>query len=345
MAVLVGHHARDRSGAAAGAAGVRAAAAGVRARTHRTVLLGYLWVIDEDEKLSDSDLSLIDGEAGLVGQLLYQEQLLEKVQRGKENELARDLLSESAALSEAAAAELADLGSFVSSGSCVVTVVQPSPGVEVPPDLRVVLADALHGASRQFSPRHSLYLTRGREGLLLTTHAVAEGVYAQLSAVVAGLVRSVSGQLGAAVDVRAGIGEAVSSSTALHVSYRQACLALRVARAVPTFGAVTAFPDLGVYRILATLPAESLTPDLLDAGLRRLLREGPPIMTETLETYLDCACDSTRTAAALHIHRTTLHYRLGRIQEITGADLNDGTQRLTLHLGLKAARLAPDPPA
>ncbi len=114
---------------------------------------------------------------------------------------------------------------------------------------------------------------------------------------------------------------------------------------MPTFDAVTAFPDLGVDRILATLPAESITPDLLDAGLRRLLREGPPIMTETLETYLDCACDSTRTVAALHIHRTTLYYRLGRIQEITGADLNDGAQRLTLHLGLKAARLAPDPPA
>ena len=46
-----------------------------------------------------------------------------------------------------------------------------------------------------------------------------------------------------------------------------------------------------------------------------------------------------RRRRALHIHRTTLHYRLDRIRAITGCDLDDGETRLLLHLGLGMARL------
>jgi DNA-binding PucR family transcriptional regulator len=65
--------------------------------------------------------------------------------------------------------------------------------------------------------------------------------------------------------------------------------------------------------------------------------EGP--LVETLETWLDEGCDSRATVARLQVHRTSLYYRLGRIEEITGLSLNSGAARLDLHLGLKLARL------
>ena len=43
-----------------------------------------------------------------------------------------------------------------------------------------------------------------------------------------------------------------------------------------------------------------------------------------------------KTAQALHIHRNTLLYRLQRVQEVAGLDLEDGDTRLTLHLALRA---------
>jgi len=46
-----------------------------------------------------------------------------------------------------------------------------------------------------------------------------------------------------------------------------------------------------------------------------------------------------RTAAALAIHRQTLYYRLGRIEQLTGLDLGDGGDRLTLHLALRLVGL------
>ena len=63
-------------------------------------------------------------------------------------------------------------------------------------------------------------------------------------------------------------------------------------------------------------------------------------LVATLETYLDAAGDAAAVAETMSIHRTTLYYRLGRIQKITGADLSDGEQRLALHAGLKLVRLA-----
>ena len=59
----------------------------------------------------------------------------------------------------------------------------------------------------------------------------------------------------------------------------------------------------------------------------------------TLEVFLDLGCNARRTADALKLHRTTLYYRLRKIEEVLGIDLEDGSDRLALHLGLKLARL------
>jgi DNA-binding PucR family transcriptional regulator len=55
--------------------------------------------------------------------------------------------------------------------------------------------------------------------------------------------------------------------------------------------------------------------------------------------FLDNAGQAGRTAAALGIHRQTLYYRLSRVEQLTGLDLDDGEDRLLLHMSLKSARL------
>ena len=94
--------------------------------------------------------------------------------------------------------------------------------------------------------------------------------------------------------------------------------------AVAGFGAVTSWSDLGVYRLLVQLPLHELTADALPDGLRQLMAidAGGPLV-ETLETWLDEACDPRATVARLQVHRTSLYYRLSRIEEITG--LRSGT--------------------
>ena len=76
-------------------------------------------------------------------------------------------------------------------------------------------------------------------------------------------------------------------------------------------------------------------------GLEALL--GLPeaaLLLRTLETYLELAGSARATAEALHLHRTSLYYRLQRVELLAGTDLKDGTERLALHLALRVARAA-----
>lgn len=53
---------------------------------------------------------------------------------------------------------------------------------------------------------------------------------------------------------------------------------------------------------------------------------------QTLKTYLECEQNYVKTAEALYIHRNSLLYRLKRIRELTGLDLDDAKVRLHLLL-------------
>ena len=67
----------------------------------------------------------------------------------------------------------------------------------------------------------------------------------------------------------------------------------------------------------------------------------------TARAVLDLGGDVAAAAEALRVHRTTLYYRLDRIQELTGVDLRAGHGRTDLQLALWLAayrRAEPDLP-
>jgi DNA-binding PucR family transcriptional regulator len=59
----------------------------------------------------------------------------------------------------------------------------------------------------------------------------------------------------------------------------------------------------------------------------------------TLSSYLDCGGSYDDTAEVLTIHRSTLRYRLQRIREVSGFDLNDVEARFNLHVATRAWRV------
>jgi DNA-binding PucR family transcriptional regulator len=78
---------------------------------------------------------------------------------------------------------------------------------------------------------------------------------------------------------------------------------------------------------------------MIPQAARELMAQ-PPEIIEVVHAYLDAGCSVAETAAALHLHRTTVYYRLNRLEEHTGIDLADGSTRLLLHLWLKARQLS-----
>jgi hypothetical protein len=102
---------------------------------------------------------------------------------------------------------------------------------------------------------------------------------------------------------------------------------------------VVRFEDLGLFSLLAeagdpapmaALTAEWLGPLLHDGQQQKLL--------PTLAAYLDSGAAQQATADALGIHVSTLKYRLGRIEAVTGRDLSAPDVRFQLQVALAAHR-------
>jgi sugar diacid utilization regulator len=304
-------------------------------------LFGYLWLIDEDHTLTSEDLLMTADAAAAAGQIMHRELLLGDLRRSREQALLRDLVSEDASVRSHAAAELTATGRLPASWHVVVLAVRVAAEVlDRNADAATELDLALQRLVRQLMPMEAIAVTRsGGHGLLLAATPrppTLEILRSHASRLCADLARIAP----TAQAVRVGIGPVVSGLEAAHSSCALADVSLRVAEAVSGFGQVVCYDQLGIYGLLVHLPLDSLPPDAVPVGLRQLMQKDTAgHLVDTLETYLDSAGDARASAARLNVHRTSLYYRLSRIELVTGMDLASGSDRLSLHLGLKLARL------
>ena len=302
------------------------------------LLFGYLWIIEPDGGLPEDEVQAAVAAAADAGQVLYRERLVDDLRDSRERELLRDLISDDPDVSTAAADLLVDEEMLPTDCSVAVLVTQVSSTER--DDLGTTVHAVLRRAGRRATPLVSLSMARaGGRGVLLLAgrRAPAPG---DLRAAAEQVRDELTKALGDSADVRVGIGPVVDGPHLATTSARRARETLDVAGKVIGFGSVTAWDELGVYRLLVQLPLANLTEDAIPDGLRTLIKQDSEgTLLETLETWLDEGCDSRRTVARLQVHRTSLYYRLGRIEEITGMSLNAGGVRLDLHLGLKLARL------
>ncbi|GAA0276141.1 helix-turn-helix domain-containing protein [Cryptosporangium japonicum] len=75
-----------------------------------------------------------------------------------------------------------------------------------------------------------------------------------------------------------------------------------------------------------------LSPEVSDALTARVYDPLPEDLRTTLHALVAYGFDRTSTAATLHIHRNTLLYRLGRIEERLGLDLSRAADQVAIYL-------------
>ena len=136
-----------------------------------------------------------------------------------------------------------------------------------------------------------------------------------------------------------GVGTACDNPGDFPRSYSEAKRALDIRRESRSPDGVTTFAQLGVYRILHTGTNHGEIVAFVREWLGLLIdydERKDTDLVQTLSQYLECGGHYDETASALVIHRSTLRYRLGRIREITGLDLNHVESRLNLHMATRA---------
>ncbi|MET0928376.1 MAG: helix-turn-helix domain-containing protein [Aeromicrobium sp.] len=297
----------------------------------RGQVLGMLMIMDADASATSADLDRVAEVAAEIAPLMGGESRSDDTAR---SEAAIATVLEGDAPARAAAIDALAMGPDAG-GTTSVRVLVLSSGRDDAGDRDPGVIALRHAlvAARSRSRGEALHAVSGGVGFLVHMGAAARATTG-LATEAAAMIQDVQDVAGAGVTVTAGIGDVVSGLGEAWVSARQARLAATIARRA---GAekVVAWEDAGVLGVLARIPKDELDVTAVPPALRRLAESDPSgRLLQTLRAFLDHAGSGPAASEALFIHRTTLYYRLDRIREAAGVDLDDGNVRLQLHLGL-----------
>jgi len=147
-----------------------------------------------------------------------------------------------------------------------------------------------------------------------------------------GLVRS-----GGESAISLGVGTIREGIAGIRRSHAEARQALLLGRRMQGPGHLTLFGDLGVYRLIFAAEGLPELSDLYAQSLGELLaydRQNNADLISTLDAFFAANGSPKEAAERLGVHRNTVLYRLDRIRDITGYDLDDAGLRLRLQLAL-----------
>ncbi|MBZ0278897.1 MAG: PucR family transcriptional regulator ligand-binding domain-containing protein [Anaerolineae bacterium] len=288
-------------------------------------IYGYVWIIAHGRPLTDLDRVAIASGATIAAlMMLYQESL-----QSAEASLKGSLLSQ---------------------------LIQGEPGREI------ILADhalrygldlnkpyvMLQIESEDDNSQRVLHLYR-RTNRLATAQgwSAVVGQFAgqvmilvQFGDMLAALVKQIQTELQSVNHVRIGISGTHRGVGVVGQSYQECREVLHIARRLHNQDAIVYFDHLGYLHTVFRAGASSLMTNPYVARVRHLLAEQQVELFNTLEAYLDAGGNSVQTARTLHIHRSTLNYRLLRIEELCRPiDLSDPVTRVNLQIALKLLRL------
>ncbi|MFI9614135.1 PucR family transcriptional regulator [Streptomyces sp. NPDC052023] len=283
---------------------------------HRGVVLGYVWLLDDEPGPTDAQLAAAMEVTGRIGALLADE-----AQAGADltREFRAVLTAERGWQRDMAVAALRTALGPRGEGPHAVVCVAPWPS-----------ADPEDAPSARAVPHTTALCTipwgTTAQSLAVLIRLRSTDVRTPALTAASRLLRE---------GARAGVGDPLTGLADLGAAWQGATAAARAALAEPRLGPVAEWSRIGPYRLLTALPPETAH----DPVVAPLLSPAHHELARTAEIYLDCAGQAARTAAELGIHRQTLYYRLSRVEQLTGLDLDDGEDRLLLHMVLKGARL------
>jgi sugar diacid utilization regulator len=150
---------------------------------------------------------------------------------------------------------------------------------------------------------------------------------------------AITAQMRSPGSCRVGVGAPCTQPSEFPRSHQQAQLALKMQITTRCPEQATVFDDLGIYQLLAEID----NIDSVEAFIHRWL--GTLIdydttkdaqLVETLCCYLECGGNYDLTAKELSLHRSTLRYRLQRIRDLSGHNINNPNTRFNLQLATRA---------
>jgi PucR-like helix-turn-helix protein/GAF domain-containing protein len=298
-------------------------------------LLGFLWLINEPA-LTTEQTRRAQATAAQAAHLLAQRAIQATGQFAVLSDLADGLLHLREQVRQESAAMLAGQAALAGPPPYALAVIRPAAGRSASAQAPGWAAGNLRRAAGNLRLRAApgaLVLTSPGQGELVAVTTV--GALAELRRV----VRALPGP-----PLAVGTCGGAAALTDVHASLGNAQYAADVAARVPRFGRAADWAGLGAYAAFQHLYRDPSAPERICPGVGALLDDRAGTYRQTIRCYLDCGAQAQQAATQLHIHRTTLYWRLARVAELIPLDLRRGDDRLKLHLALTLADLT-HPPA
>jgi sugar diacid utilization regulator len=308
----------------------------------------YLITLDPAEESFGEDMSLLVTEhaATICGVILGRERVVAAAARRVRDDLVEGLLLGRGRDAGDAARWAAHLGYDATRQHSVAAI-----AFELPPS-RAADAEALRQRIREsiehfMTTRAPEAIVSARESEVVVVAPFAGGPAAPDPRKLGQACLARLGELFPGAKVVIGIGGVCRDPEEIARSYDQAHRTTQTLWRLGRTGAVAAFEDLGIHRLLLQVPdlgeLRAFAAEVL-GKLSEHEHEHKSEYLSTLACYFRENNSPQRASRLLHVHPNTVAYRIKRIEEITGLRLDNYRDRLIAQVALEILDALPEAP-
>lgn len=324
---------------------------------------GYLWMDLEGSPIEPEDVVFLYWARRMLAGELDKERVRLETELGVRGDFVDDLISGHYGSLDLLLQRAGYLGADLSGGALAMIVdidefarylgrrPMQEPAIQ---ELKRRLADAVRLQTREFFTN---FLTGPRSDNVIVLAGASEQTPSeelpQLAQRLAPQIQRYVKGLLPDLTVSIGIGRYTPEPAQLTAAYEEASVALEIGHRIYGPSSVSTFEQAGTYKLLFRVmqedpkELESFYSNTLEPVVTYDSRYGTE-MVHTLSTYLANDASTVKTASDLFAHRHTIRYRLDRVRELTGLDVDKSRDREQLTLGIKVMQLlrrAPDHPS
>lgn len=292
-------------------------------------IYGFMWVIADEHRLSEIDMMAIESGSTIAALMMLYQESVQSAEASLKGSLMSQLIEGNA------------------SRETILTDASMRYGVDLrSPYVMMIVECGMNGSQKLATLYRTLNQMISNDGWQAVVGQFAGQIVIlaqddeHLKALAARIQeRTALSKLCGDSIPRVGVSDLQQGADNVRCAYDQCQDVLHIMRRIDPKGRVIYFSELGYIHTLYHAGKGTLTGNQYVPLLRLLLDEKQADLFRTLEAYLDSGGNGVGTAELLHIHRSTLNYRLQRINHIIEFNLQDPIIRTNLQVALKLMRL------
>ncbi|MGO4888538.1 PucR family transcriptional regulator [Anaerobacillus sp. MEB173] len=299
-------------------------------------MLGYIWALEIDHKLSEKELQLLKQAAQTAKNQLLHLQVRKKKKEEGHQEFFWQLLTGHIKAHNEIKKKIEQL-EMIPPNPVAVIVFQFEE--EITTDNERHITYMLTTTQQLRVPFHVI---DRKELILLVSPNLSKELHHSINEFISDFVAQMNKRFKVS-RIQGSCGNIYDKYEKIEASYQQALTVLELKNQFPhEIGHLYTYQSLGIYRYLDVILQKRQEDGFENSTLLQLIhydKINKTQLLETLEAFLNNDSNVHDAAKELHVHTNTLNYRLKRISEITGMNLKDPNQKMTLYLEIKLNKI------